>query len=212
MSKTWQSIFIITLMLFLSACGGNDNNDNNNQNNDQQEQQKQDNNDNNEADNNQNDVNDNQNQNNEDDNQTDNGDDQANNQDEATSNVRAVGDTIEYNGLEITVNDAYVKTDVEYDEPSNDQYLVLDLTIENTGTEAQNVSTILQMSVQDEEGYTYDVDLFTETKGSLDGEVGPGRMMRGEVAFDVSKSNTYEFIFEDPFESGQAIWKINVSE
>ena len=50
MSKTWQSIFIIALMLFLSACGGNDNNDNNNQNNDQQEQQKQDNNDNNEAD------------------------------------------------------------------------------------------------------------------------------------------------------------------
>ncbi|GAK12317.1 hypothetical protein [Geomicrobium sp. JCM 19039] len=46
------------------------------------------------------------------------------------------------------------------------------------------------------------------TTGSLDGEIGPGRDNRGEVPFDVNASDEYEFIFENPFTSGQAIWTI----
>lgn len=119
-----------------------------------------------------------------------------------------VGDTVNFDGLEITLNEAYTSSGSDWETPENDQYVILDLTIENTTDETANVSTLLQMSMQDEASYNYDIALYTETKGSLDGEVGAGRDMRGEVAFDVDQSGVYEFIFEDPFASGQAIWTI----
>lgn len=121
-----------------------------------------------------------------------------------------IGDTVNYDGLHITLNDVITSSGSEWEKPSYDHYLILDLTIENTTEEAANISTILQMSLQDEEGYTHSIAFFTETKGSLDGEIGPGRSNRGQVAFDVNQSSVYEFIFENPFTSGQAIWEISV--
>ncbi|WP_185970909.1 DUF4352 domain-containing protein [Alkalicoccobacillus porphyridii] len=119
-----------------------------------------------------------------------------------------LGDKVNFDGLEITLNEAYTSAGSDWETPENDQYVILDLTIENTTEEAANISTLLQMSLKDEDSYTHDIALFTDVKGSLDGEVGPGRDMRGEVAFDVDQSGVYEFIFEDPFASGQAIWTI----
>ncbi|MGM8214619.1 DUF4352 domain-containing protein [Bacillaceae bacterium W0354] len=208
MKKLWQSLIVVALVFFLAACGGDDEEKNNNNDaaNEQQDQ----------GNANQEQNNDNNDANNSDNNQQDNNNDDTNatndsKQDNA-SKTGSIGDTLEFNGLQITVNDAYTSQGGDFETPSNDQYLILDLNIENPTDEAQNVSSLLQMSVQDEEGYTYDVTIFTETKGSLDGEVGPGRNMRGEVAFDVDESPSYEFIFEDPFASGQAIWTINLNE
>ncbi|WP_096189331.1 DUF4352 domain-containing protein [Evansella halocellulosilytica] len=121
----------------------------------------------------------------------------------------SIGDTVNFDGLHITLNDAYTSSGNDFETPSNDHYVILDLTIENTTDESANISTLLQMGLQDEEGYTHDVALFTDTQGSLDGEIGPDRDNRGEVAFDVNDSDVYEFIFENPFTSGQAIWEIS---
>ncbi|GAK03937.1 hypothetical protein JCM19037_2298 [Geomicrobium sp. JCM 19037] len=120
----------------------------------------------------------------------------------------SIGDTMNFDGLQITLNDAYTSAGSDWETPENDHYVILDLTIENTTDEAANISTMMQMSLQDGEGYTHNSTIYTETTGSLDGEIGPGRDNRGEVPFDVNASDEYEFIFENPFTSGQAIWTI----
>ncbi|NJP37940.1 DUF4352 domain-containing protein [Alkalicoccus luteus] len=123
----------------------------------------------------------------------------------------SIGDTITFDGLAITLNDAYTSDGNDFETPNNDHYVILDMTIENTTDEEANISTMLQMSLQDDESYTHDVTIYTDTTGTLDGEIGAGRDVRGEVAFDVNDSDTYEFIFENPFTSGQAIWEIEVN-
>lgn len=121
--------------------------------------------------------------------------------------VSSIGDTIKLNELNITLHGVRTSQGNEFFKPEYAKFLIVDLTIENASNEAQTISTLLQMSLQDSEAYQYNVSLFTEVKGSLDGELGIGRKVRGEVAFDVPESNYYEFIFEDPFLGGQAIWK-----
>ena len=120
-----------------------------------------------------------------------------------------IGETINFDGVHITLNGVRTSEGEEYFEPDNDFFLILDLTADNTTDEAANISTMLQMSLVDPNGYGQDMDIFADTKGSLDGEVGAGRKMAGEISFDVEDKEYFEFIFENPFSSGQAIWKIN---
>ena len=69
-------------------------------------------------------------------------------------------------------------------------------------------------SLYDSEFYSKEMAMFAETKGSLDGELGAGRTMRGEVAFEVGAAETeWEFIFEpNIFGFGQAIYKITAQD
>lgn len=122
----------------------------------------------------------------------------------------SIGDSVNFDGLKITLNNAYTSSGSDFEKPSNDHYVVLDLTIENTTDKSANISTLMQMALQDEEGYTHDITIFTGTQGSLDGEIGAGRSNRGEIAFDVNDSAVYEFIFDHPFTTGQAIWEIEI--
>ena len=116
-----------------------------------------------------------------------------------------------FDDLLITLNSVTSSKGDEFEKPEHDQYLLLDLTIENTGKESETVSTLLQMVLYDADNYSYDIALYTGTQGSVDGEIGAGRKVRGEVAFDVPNSASYEFVFEDPFTSGQAIWSFDAS-
>ncbi|WP_093229227.1 DUF4352 domain-containing protein [Thermoflavimicrobium dichotomicum] len=45
--------------------------------------------------------------------------------------------------------------------------------------------------------------------GQFDGEFAPGRKMKGELIFDVDKSEYYELILSEPFKNGQVFWKID---
>lgn len=122
--------------------------------------------------------------------------------------VFKVGDTVKFDDLHITLHGITEVKEAEFFTPNNDKYLLVDLTIENVGAESELISTLMQMELVDADSYSYDIALFPDAKGSLDGEVAPGRKIRGEVAFDVPDSEYYEFIFSNPFSSGQAIWKI----
>ncbi|PYZ96802.1 hypothetical protein CR205_14065 [Alteribacter lacisalsi] len=123
------------------------------------------------------------------------------------------GETVDFNGLHVTVKEVRLdEGDGDWMVPDNDFFLILDVSIENTTDESANVSTLLQMNLVDPSGYAQDIRIFADTRGSLDGEVGAGRTMAGEIAFDVEGADFFEFIFEDPFMSGQAIWKIEESD
>lgn len=123
-----------------------------------------------------------------------------------------VGDTLKFDDLQITVNSVRSSQGEEYMEPEKEFYMVLDVVIENTGSEPYSISSMLNFTAYDADSYAQELAIFADTNGSLDGEIGAGRKMAGEIAFDVNGSEYYEFIFEDPFTNGQAIWRVEQSE
>jgi hypothetical protein len=123
-----------------------------------------------------------------------------------TTPTFAVGDAVKFGDLVITVNSFRTSTGQSFMTPDLDQFIIVNLTIENKGSKSAAISSVMQMELVDAQWYKYDVAIFADTKGSLDGELGPGRSVRGEVGFDVRRHDQYEFIFSEPFASGLAIW------
>jgi plastocyanin len=124
-----------------------------------------------------------------------------------------VGDTVNFDGLHITLTNVRVSEGGEFDEPQNDKFLLVELDIENTTDESAAISTIMNMKLMDADSYEQDQTiLIDDVKGNLDAEISPGKKLKGEIPFDVVDSDYYEYIFEDPFASGQAIWKIEQSD
>lgn len=56
--------------------------------------------------------------------------------------------------------------------------------------------------------------LTTHEQGNLDGELGAGRSMRGEIAYEVDEGQTdWELIFEpNLFDFGQGIYELSADE
>lgn len=121
----------------------------------------------------------------------------------------SIGDTVDFDGVKLTLNEARIEPGGEFDQPQNDQFIVVNLTAENTTEEEQVISSIINVELKDSEGYAYSTTFLTEgIKAQLDGSIEPGGTLRGEIPFDVPTSDTYELHFSNPFTSGKAIWKI----
>lgn len=121
-----------------------------------------------------------------------------------------IGDSVSFNDLVITLNSVENHAGNEFQKPDEGKmFLVVDATIENKGEETETVSSLLQLNMADSEGYSYGPMLAMFIDNQLDGQVLAGRKMRGQVAFEVPKEATgLEFIFKNPFTSGQAIWSV----
>lgn len=130
-------------------------------------------------------------------------------EDEEVEEELSVGDSIDFEGMTITLNSARIEPGGEFDEPSEDQFLVANLTIVNGTDEEQPVSSIMNIELNDDDGYGYTTTILMEgTKGQLDGSIQAGDKMRGEIPFDVSESDVYHLNYSDPFKSGKAVWII----
>lgn len=120
-----------------------------------------------------------------------------------------VGDTIEIGTLMLTVNEITYPAGDQFNKPSaGNKYLVVDLTIENKGTSAAGISTLLQMWVKDSTGQKFTMDLMATTaaKGATpDGELAAGEKVRGQVGFQVPENATgLVFVFDgDVFGAGK---------
>ncbi|MFH0860927.1 MAG: DUF4352 domain-containing protein [Candidatus Altiarchaeota archaeon] len=139
-----------------------------------------------------------------------------------TPKTYEIGDTISGGNLAVKVNSVR-KTDkltttmdlgetytYEQEPESGFQYLIVDISVDNIGDISEAISTLMQMTVHDGEGYTYDQDIMTAgflSKSFKGGELSPGMKMRGDVAFQVPKTATdLQFIFDyEFFGVGQAI-------
>src|SRR5699024_10557914 len=64
-----------------------------------------------------------------------------------------VGDTVEFDGMEITLNEVRIEEGGQFDTPENDQFIVANLTVENMTDEEQLVSSIMNIELKDDEGY-----------------------------------------------------------
>ncbi|SNX53638.1 DUF4352 domain-containing protein [Thermoanaerobacterium sp. RBIITD] len=122
-----------------------------------------------------------------------------------------IGDTVKMDKLNITVNGVRYSNGSDFLKPEDGKvYAIVDATIENIDSKAQTVSSMLMFKLADSDGYNYNSTI-GDTKAQLDGEVGAGRKMRGEVAFEIPKdAKGLEFIFEpNAFGTGQAIFKLD---
>lgn len=129
----------------------------------------------------------------------------------APPKVFAVGEKVRMGDLAITVNSARRSQGGEFWRPNQGNvFVIVDCTIENLASESAGISSLLMFKLADGKGYNYSPTIAEGTKGSLDGELGAGRMMRGEVAFEVPADvQGLEFIFEpNVFGFGQAIFKL----
>lgn len=132
------------------------------------------------------------------------------------------GETATDNELKVTVNSVNFVSKIDQKDnefliaeaPSGKQYAIVDLTIENVLTDkTQSVSTMMETTILDDEGYNYDLDFegFTALDKSFkDGEILPGMKKRGELAYLVpSDATDLKFIYKfDLFTGTTAVFDI----
>ncbi len=100
-----------------------------------------------------------------------------------------------------------------YTEPDNDYFLIIDLTIENTGSEELAISSMMSFDLKDSSGEKGSYALLTESITSqLDGSVMAGDLLKGQIAYDVKESETYNFYYLDSLLDDQIKFIINQSD
>ena len=125
----------------------------------------------------------------------------------------AVGDTVSVGEFEITVNSVETLSSGSLTDPDNDFFLLIDATIANNSDEDETISSLLSFDLRGSDGFSYDIDIFAPEKGSLDGDVRAGGILRGQIAFDVEDLEYYDFTFEPSlFGNDQATFRINNSD
>ncbi|MFZ5815366.1 MAG: DUF4352 domain-containing protein [Bacillota bacterium] len=126
--------------------------------------------------------------------------------------VFAVGDTIKMGDLQFTVNSVRTtKGEGFVRAKDGNVYVLVNATVENIGDKPAAISSLLMFKLQDGDGYQHNITIYPDAKGSLDGEVAPGRKMRGELAFEVPEhAKGLELLFEPNLMGfGQAIIKLD---
>jgi len=134
---------------------------------------------------------------------------------EAGADSFSLGETAEMDGLQITVNSAHWDKGNDFTKPdAGTRWLVLDCTLKNNRTESESISSLLMFKLVDEDSYARDMEIFADTKGSLDGEIAAGASMRGQIAFDVDEGQAgWTFIFEpNVFGAGQLTYDVSSSD
>ncbi|WP_350344581.1 DUF4352 domain-containing protein [Proteinivorax tanatarense] len=142
-------------------------------------------------------------------------DDDKEESEKAQSETFAIGDSVEIADVVFTVHSARWDDGDDFFGPEDgEKWLVLDCSIDNETDESEQISSLLMFELVDEDNYKRDLELLADTKGSLDGELGAGRSMRGEIAFSVDEGQSkWELIFApNVFGTGQAIFEIDKSD
>ncbi len=128
---------------------------------------------------------------------------------EQTQAMFAVGDVIEIGELTLTINEVTNPPGDSFNKPDEGNlFVVVDITIQNQDSEAASVSSMLQMSLKDDTGQVYDLDLMASVAAggkTPDGEIAPGETIRGQVGFQVPVEATgLVFVFDaDVWGSGK---------
>lgn len=135
-------------------------------------------------------------------------DTESTNEDGKKTRDFTVGETATVNDTKITINSVkkLLSSCVwEYDgkcqseqKPAGDYYLVIDLTIENTGKEDLSISSIMSFELKAKSGEKGSYALLTkEIKSQLDGTVMSKDTLKGQIAYDVKDAESYTFYYSD---------------
>ena len=128
---------------------------------------------------------------------------------EQAQQMFAIGDIIEIGDLTLTVNEVTNPPGDEFNKPDEGyKFVVVDVTITNNGSEAASVSSLMQMSLKDDTGQAYDLDLMASVASggtTPDGEIAAGETIRGQAGYQVpEEASGLVFVFDaDVWGSGK---------
>src|SRR5699024_2151829 len=118
-------------------------------------------------------------------------------------------DTVMFDDLKITLNEVRIEEGGEFDEPEEDQFIVANLTIENEGDDEENISSIMNIELKDDEGYSYTTTILTEgTQRQLPAAIETGGIFKGHIPFVVHVSDADVLHLDDTVASAKEVWDI----
>jgi len=129
----------------------------------------------------------------------------------------AIGEEIGYEDVAVTVNDARTESSLgQFAEPADgNEFVIVDISITNNTGEEKIFSTLLQMMLKDDAGYTYQESLGATTeldRGFDEGTpLSDGETRRGELPYEVSEGlSPLYWVFEfSVFATGdKTFWEI----
>lgn len=127
----------------------------------------------------------------------------------------SIGETVELGDFEHTFHGArFDEGDDIMGPDEGERWLVVDVEVANNGAETTPISSIMMWDLVDSESRTADMAILLSADGSVDGELGPDRSMRGEIGYEVDEGETeWELVFQaDMLDSEQAIYAFTESE
>lgn len=112
------------------------------------------------------------------------------------------GQAVECGNLSITAASWKSSPGDEFSTPeTGNQFIIVDLDIVNNGSESEDLSTMLEMSIKTVAGYSYNQAAYFPEPSYPDGTIQAGDRARGCVAFEVPTQTTdMSFVF-DPLTS-----------
>jgi hypothetical protein len=121
-----------------------------------------------------------------------------------------IGSTGEIDGLKITLNEIRHEQGTIFKPDPGNEYLVLNITIENTDAEPENVSSMLSFTVKDDTGQRYSESFTADVAKGPTGAIAPGDKVRGDTAYEVPlESKGLYWIFTPAFSSEQLLFKLD---
>ncbi len=128
--------------------------------------------------------------------------------------VFRVGQTATRGDWEVSVRGVRLTTSAQFDPSSGRRLLALDIKIRNVGERAGSVSSVLMFDLVDREDGVHDRFMFAGQGGGLDGSLGPGLAIRGEIVWVVRPASfTWYLLFTPPMTEGeQAIFQVSLTD
>lgn len=116
--------------------------------------------------------------------------------------VYDVGDTLEYEATRFTANSFRTSQGGQFFSPdAGNEFVIVDITVENTGDTELSVSTLLQTELKDGQGWTYGTSLTATSsldRGFSQGSpIPPGERRRGEIGFEVEQGVSPLYLLMD---------------
>jgi hypothetical protein len=127
-------------------------------------------------------------------------------------NPLGVGDTGSNDNWSMTLNSVKTNTGDDIDQPGAGAiYLIVDVTVKNVSSSAEDISSDLSFRLEDSTGQVYDEQI-TDFGTPPDGTIQPNAKLRGQLVYDVPKSQhnfTLEFLGSG-FDGTTGVWAFKV--
>lgn len=139
----------------------------------------------------------------------------ASSQSKSKAKAYGIGETIEVDGIKLTINSATSLNEVDQFYTASDleegkTYEIIDATIENDRNEEVLISSFLHFHLKDGEGRNEATPLISvRGNGTLDGTIIAGDVSSGELIYMAPAEGELNLYFTSPGDNGQTV-KINI--
>ena len=112
-----------------------------------------------------------------------------------------IGDLVKVGDIEVKINGVRTAEKEEWDNQLEEGYvyLLVDTSIENTGSEEVYIDTYNNFRLVDKDGRNYNATYNEKAKGRVDGPLNPGRKIAGELVYGIPQDiKEFEIEVNDP--------------